>query len=139
MPSPRPHIFLLPDELLLQIYSYLPWPDLIFLRRAHPHFDHIFTTQSLLPPVSTVLEPQSISKFRTNNPFRIDPRLNSLWYLNETDDNDDEDEMNDDDNNDLGDGTLPSLSSVFTLAEMGGSKDMLIQSARELKRSGTYT
>ncbi|KAL8728936.1 MAG: hypothetical protein Q9181_005168 [Wetmoreana brouardii] len=47
--SPIPHIFLLPDELLLQIYSYLPFPSLAFLRLAHPRFDHIFTTPDLLP------------------------------------------------------------------------------------------
>lgn len=55
-----------------------------------------------------------------------------------------DDDNDDDDNNDpmmdeilqLGDGTLPSLSSMFTLAEMGGSKDMFIPNIKELKRSG---
>ncbi|KAI4290021.1 MAG: hypothetical protein L6R35_000712 [Caloplaca aegaea] len=49
MPLPQPNIFLLPDELLLETYSYLTWPVLIFLRRSYPRFDHIFKTRDLLP------------------------------------------------------------------------------------------
>lgn len=49
MPLGQPYIFLLPDELLLEIYSYLPWPDLLFLRRSHVRFDRIFKTRDLLP------------------------------------------------------------------------------------------
>lgn len=54
----KAHLLLLPDEILLEIISYLPYPSLAFLRKAHPHFDHIFVSRHLLPePVETVLPP----------------------------------------------------------------------------------
>lgn len=121
MPAPTPHIFLLPDELLLQIYSYLPFPELIFLRRAHPHFDHIFTSNNLLPPIPAPSKPRYIFPFKSDNPPRIDPTLHRFHH---------DDDMDDDDK------PLPALRAILTLAEMGGSREMFGQDIRELKGAG---
>ncbi|KAL8934822.1 MAG: hypothetical protein Q9211_005027 [Gyalolechia sp. 1 TL-2023] len=120
MSPTTPHIFLLPDELLLQIYSYLPFPELIFLRRAHPHFDHIFTSNNLLPAIPAPSKPRYIFPFKSENPPTIASDLPAFY----DDDGDDDDKP------------LPGLRAILTLGEMGGSREMFYRDVRELKGVG---
>lgn len=51
----KPHLLSLPSELLIEIFSYLPYPSLAFLRKAHTRFDRLFSTTELLPkPVGNI-------------------------------------------------------------------------------------
>lgn len=51
----KPHLLFLPSELLIEIFSYLPYPSLAFLRKAHTRFDRLFPTTELLPdPVGNI-------------------------------------------------------------------------------------
>lgn len=51
----KPYLLFLPSELLIEIFSYLPYPSLAFLRKAHTRFDRLFSTTELLPnPVGNI-------------------------------------------------------------------------------------
>lgn len=54
----KPHLLFLPSELLIEIFSYLPYPSLAFLRKAHTRFDRLFSTTELLPNPVGIMSPR---------------------------------------------------------------------------------
>lgn len=69
--SQKPHLLLLPSELLVEIFSYLPYPSLTFLRKAHTRFNQMFSTTELLPKPIRNVSPRA---FSPHGPIEMTPQ-----------------------------------------------------------------